>query len=148
MADLCRMYRQNLKFGAIFFFMLYASSAAAQVAFSINGLSVPVLGVPLTVLAMAAAGSLVGFAYTPPVESRSRLYTLALANTMLATWFVVLIPEWRGWVVSPVAQPPLAGVMAAANCVVVPMLFKRLPQLVTRFLDKHLGGPTANGDGQ
>lgn len=142
-AHICVRYRDNLFAAAVFCFCLYTGAAIAQEVgvpprFSgeqVNNLTVPFFGVPLTVLAMAACGAFIGAGYTPPVESRKKLFTLTFANTMFAAWFVVLIPEWRGWSVSPVAMPPLAGVIAAANCVVVPAIFKRLPDAASAWVD-------------
>lgn len=131
---ICRLYRVNLQLGATLLMMLYATAAIASSAISVP---LPFFNVPLTVLAMAGAGSLVGFAYAPPVESRKKLYTYALSNTLIASWLVVLIPEWRSWTVSEVALPPLAGMIAAASVVIVPIAFKRLPEVFTLLLDRY-----------
>jgi hypothetical protein len=131
-----------MRAGATFCLLVYAGAAWSATLPTnvinltvINDITRPFFGVPLTVLAMAATGALIGAGYTEPVESRKKLYTLTLANTLFAAWFVVLIPEWRGWSVSPVALPPLAGVIAAINCVFVPAMFKRLPSLIAYWLD-------------
>lgn len=131
----CRYYRRTLTAGVVACLVVYAGAVSAQT-FGFNDISRPLFGVPLTVLAMAAAGSLIGFAYTPPVESRKKLYTMALANTILAAWFVVLVPAWQGWEIKPLLLPPLAGITAAANVIVVPMLFGRLPDFFTGIMDR------------
>lgn len=133
---ICANYRRNLDVAAVLCFSLYAGTVAAQTLAGVNEITTPLFGVPLTVLAMAAAGSLIGFAYTPPLESRQKLYTLAAANTILAAWFIVLVPEWQGWVLKPIIMPPLAGLVAAANCIIVPMIFKRLPEFFTGVMDR------------
>lgn len=115
--------------------VLYASVAYAQFRMSVV---VPGFGVPLTVLVMALAGSLVGFAHMPPVEPRKKLYTMIIANTVIAAWTVVLLPEWRGWTVSEVAQPPLAGVLAVLSVVLVPLIIKRLPEAASGIIDRLL----------
>lgn len=137
-ATRCRHYRRTLRVGAVACLAVYGGTVSAQTLglAGFNEITTPFFGVPLTVLAMAAAGSLIGFAYTPPLESRQKLYTLAMANTVLAAWFVVLIPEWQGWTIKPVLLPPLAGLTAAANCIIVPMIFKRLPDFFTGLMDR------------
>lgn len=134
----CRHYCQTMRAGAIVCLAVYAGAVSAQTfgLTSLNEITTPFFGVPLTVLAMAAAGSLIGFAYTPPLESRQKLYTLAMANTVLAAWFVVLIPEWQGWSIKPILLPPLAGLTGAASVIIVPMMFKRLPDFFTGIMDR------------
>lgn len=144
----CQNYQHNLRVAAGLCTLFYSGMAAAQ--FSL-GMSVPGFGVPLTVLAMAFAGSLIGFAHMPPVSPRRKLYTLMAGNTVLAAWFVVLIPEWREWTVSPVAQPPLAGLLAVLSVVLVPLMIKRLPDAATAAIDKVLDRafkPTPGGGPQ
>lgn len=116
--------------------MMYSAQVLAASAPRFYDVPLPVVNVPATVLISAFAGSLVGMAYTPAVDSRKQLYIVVLANTLLSSWFVVLLPEWRGWSVSLVAQPPFAGVLATVNCFLVPALFKRLPDVVERYLDR------------
>lgn len=134
---MCRHYRRVLAGGALACLGVYTGTVSAETfgLSSFNDITTPLFGVPLTVLAMAAAGSLIGFAYTPPLESRKKLYTLALANTILAAWFVVLIPEWQNWIIKPILLPPLAGLTAAANCIFIPMIFARLPTFFSGLID-------------
>src|SRR5690606_16606624 len=67
----------------------------------LNNWSLALFNVPVTVLGMAAAGSILSFAYD--VEdggkkmSRNRLYFLAAANAIFAAATVSLIPQWMGW---------------------------------------------------
>lgn len=142
--NICRNYKRNMLMGAAICLSIYAGTTLAAVSTynfaNVNNVTVPLFGVPLTVLAMAAAGAMVGSGYTDPVESRKKLYTLTLANTIFAAWFVVLIPAWQGWSILPIALPPLAGVIAAVNCILIPAAFKRLPSFVNKWLDKVSNG--------
>lgn len=135
---ICSRYHLNLRVGALvasyFAGLLYSAQVLASTKF--YDIPLPALNVPLTVLATAFAGTLVGMAYTPPVESRKRLYLVVIGNTLLSSWAVVLLPEWRGWVISPAALPPFAGVLAAVNCFIVPAIFKRLPAAAGTFADR------------
>ncbi len=66
----------------------------------INGWSIALFNVPLTVLGMAAAGSMLSFAYTSDTDdkiTKRKLYTLAISNTILATAAVAVLPGWLGW---------------------------------------------------
>jgi hypothetical protein len=133
--DPCRYYRANLTVAAILSLMLYSSVAWAQQTRLIDA-PIWALGVPLTVLVMAFAGSLVGFAHMPPVTPRKKLYTMIATNTLVASWSVVLLPEWRGWTVSAVAQPPLAGVLAVVSVVIVPLFMSKLPAGAGGLIDR------------
>lgn len=132
----CKNYQRNLLLAASL--MLYAGAALSATYQGINHLSDPIFGLRLTVLLMAFGGSLIGFAYMPPVDPRSKLYVLVMCNTVMGAWFVVLIPEWRGWVVSDVAQGPLAGVISVVSVVVVPIIIRRLPAASSAILDRFL----------
>lgn len=135
---ICSSYHRTMRLGALaacyFAGLLYSAQVLAAPKF--YDIPMPFFNVPLTVLATAFAGTLVGMAYTPPVESRQRLYVIVLANALLSAWAVVLLPEWRGWSISPVAQPPFAGVLAAVNCFLIPALFKRLPDAAEKAVDR------------
>lgn len=135
---ICSRYRTNMRAAALLALWAACVLYSAQVLASPNFYDVPLpfLNVPLTVLATAFAGTLVGMAYTPSVESRQKLYVVVMANTLLSAWAVVLLPEWRGWSISPVALPPFAGVLAAVNCFLVPALFKRLPDAAEKAVDR------------
>lgn len=133
-------YQDNLRIASIaatyVACLLYSAQVFAAGQDKFYDIPLPFLNVPLTVLATAFAGTLVGMAYTPAVESRKRLYIIVMANTLLSAWAVVLLPEWREWTISPVALPPFAGVLAAVNCFVAPALFKRLPSAAGEFVDR------------
>lgn len=99
----------------------------------INELSVPFFGVPLTVLAMAAAGATLSFAYGEPLESRKKLFTLAIANTFLAAILVAVIPQALGWEwTNTNLEPPLAGIVAIAARWVVPNFIDLVPEVLRK----------------
>ncbi len=126
-AGVCLQYRRNLQVGAFLSMFVYTTAAWAQTFgwSQINDFTKPFFGgASLTVLAMAAAGTLIGFALTPPLEKRKNLYILIPANTFMSAWTLVLMQEWGYLTVSPIALPPLAGVTAAFGVVIIPALFK------------------------
>lgn len=100
----------------------------------INDWSVPLFGVPLTVIGMAAAGAYLSFAYGEPVKSRKKLYTLAIANTFLAAVSVAVLPQWLGWEWSShKLEAPLAGMFAFAARFAVQPLIDTVPELIRKF---------------
>lgn len=96
-----------------------------------NDLSTPLMGVPLTVLATAAGGAFASFAYGGTEKSRARLFFLALANTYLGAVGVAVIPSFLGWQwVTPVMQPPLAGLLAFFARWSIPLFIEQAPQWI------------------
>lgn len=100
---------------------------------TINGVLVPFFGVPLTVVTMAAGGALVSFAYGEPESSRKRLYTMAAANTFLASIFVAVIPRALGWSWSvPQLEPALAAMVAWGFRWAIPTTIKLVPDILRK----------------
>jgi hypothetical protein len=99
----------------------------------INHITTPFFGVPLTVLAMAAGGALVSFAYGEPEPSRKKLYTTAAANTFLAAIFVAVIPRAFGWAWSvPALEPAFAAGVAWMARWAVPTTIKLVPDILRK----------------
>ena len=110
-----------------------AASVATAVGAGINGWSIPLFGVPLTVVAMAAAGATISFAYGEPVRSRRKLFTLAAANTFVAAIAVAVIPQALGWEwVDARLQPPLAGLVAIGARWFVPQFINLVPEMLRK----------------
>lgn len=126
------------------------TSVAIAATTGINGWSIPMFGVPLTVLAMAAAGATISFAYGEPVKSRKKLFTLAIANTFIAAISVAVVPEAFGWSwVSDKLEPPLAGLVAIASRWVVPNFIDLVPEVLRKLFrlekyDKTYSGGSMN----
>ena len=100
---------------------------------SINHITTPFFGVPLTVLAMAAGGALVSFAYGEPETSRRKLYITAAANTFLAAIFVAVIPRAFGWEWSvPALEPAFAAGVAWISRWAVPNTIKLVPDILRK----------------
>lgn len=110
------------------------TSVAVAATTGINGWSIPLFGVPLTVLAMAAGGATISFAYGEPVKSRKRLFTLAVANTFIAAISVAVVPEAFGWEwVNEKLEPPLAGLVAVGARWFVPQFISLVPEVLKKF---------------
>lgn len=100
---------------------------------AINQITTPFFGVPLTVIAMAAGGALVSFAYGESEISRKRLYTTAAANTFLAAIFVAVIPRAFGWSWSvPALEPAFAAGVAWIARWAVPTTIKLVPDILRK----------------
>jgi hypothetical protein len=100
-----------------------------------NDITIPLFGVKLTVISMAAAGALVSFAYGKRVESRKMLYTLAAANTFIGSVAAAILPAALGWDwVKPELTPALAAVIAIAARWVVPAAIDLVPEFLRKIL--------------
>ncbi len=107
------------------------ANAAAASGLVLNTLPVPMFGVPLTVMCMAAFGSFSSFAYGQPEGSRKRLFTLAIVNTFLATIAVVVIPAWFGWTwVTPEIIGPVAAALGFLARFVIPPAIEAIPATI------------------
>jgi hypothetical protein len=106
-----------------------------------NDISLPFFGVHLTVITMAAGGAIVSFAYGEPITSRKKLYTLAVANTFLASISVAVFPAMMGWQwVNPELQPALAALIAVGARWFVPSIITMIPDFLRKIfrLDKKI----------
>lgn len=113
------------------------ATSGSQIVF--NDISIPLFGVPLTVITMAAGGALASFAYGEPITSRKKLYILAAVNTFLASVAVGVFPTMLGWAwASPKIAPPLAALIAALCRFAVPAIVEMVPELLRKIfrLDK------------
>lgn len=109
--------------------------AATAAATGWNDWSVPLFGVRITVIMMAAGGAFASFAYGDPVKPRPRLYTLAAVNTFLASVIVAVVPPMMGWQWStPKLEPPLAALVAIGCRWIVPQLIVMIPEFLRKIL--------------
>ena len=100
---------------------------------SINNWSVPFFNVPMTVVAMAALGSLLSFAWGEREEKKSRLYMTALASTFMGIITVAVFPDMMGWEwVNDPIKPPLAGGVALAMRFIFPNVITLLPEVLRK----------------
>lgn len=85
--------------------------------------SVPLFGVPLTVIGIAVLGASLGAAYGVPLEKRRDLFVTIAAHAFLAAVTVAVFPKMLGWQwVSPTLEAPLAGLMAFAAKFAIPVI--------------------------
>lgn len=102
----------------------------------LNDWSLALFNVPVTVLGMAAAGSILSFAYDVDGEkkmSRNRLYFLAGANAVFAAAIVSLVPNWMGWNwMNHGLEGSLALLMAATARFAIPAFIKLIPEIISR----------------
>lgn len=102
----------------------------------INNWSLSLFNVPVTVLGMAAAGSILSFAYDMEggkKMTRKRLYFLAAANTVLAAAAVSLIPQWMGWTwMNQGLHGSFALLLAAVARFAIPAFLHLIPEIISR----------------
>lgn len=100
----------------------------------INQWSEPLFSLPLTVIAMAAAGAFFSFGYGDPVVPRKKLYTMAAFITFLAVCVVAVLPPMLGWGwVKPELQAPFAGLLAVTGRFTLPWLMELGPKVLGRW---------------
>jgi hypothetical protein len=101
--------------------------------FFVQGQAMPFFGVTLSTLGMAAAGSMIAFAYGSPVNSRRKLYGYAIGGTFVGVWAVQILPGWLGWSwYLPQMEAPLAGFVALLSRWIVPFLIEEVPAILAR----------------
>lgn len=99
--------------------------------FVIGGQSIPFFNVSITTLGMAAAGSLLAFAYGTPILDRRKLYGYAVGGIFIGIWTVHLL-RWRGVEVPEEVAGPLAGAVALVSRWLVPLVLENMPAIWTR----------------
>lgn len=100
---------------------------------TINELSVPLFGVPFTVITMATGGALISFAYGEKVKPRKKMYMLAGANAFIATVAVAVLPPALGWSwSSPKIEPALAAGFAIVARWIIPPIIEMVPEIVRK----------------
>lgn len=101
----------------------------------INQWSVPLFGVPLTAIGMAAFGAYLSFAYTKPEKNVKKLIGLWAANTFLAVVCVAILPSWFGWEwANSRLEAPLAGLFAFSARYVAPQFIETIPEFLRKVL--------------
>lgn len=105
----------------------------------INNASLQLFNVPLVVVGMAAAGTLLSFGWSPSGTSRMKMYAMAAMITFLSTVSVAVVPAFMGWDwVTPAREAPLAGLLGISGRFVIPALIKLAPEIMRKIfkLDK------------
>lgn len=105
-----------------------------------NDWSLPLLGVPLTVIMVAAFGAFVSNAYQTERLPPKKLYLFALTNTFLASVCVAVLPGMMGWEwVNDQVRAPLAGMIAFGAQWWVPAVLNAIPAFLRKIfrIDKN-----------
>lgn len=116
-----------------------AGVATLGVANMISNAFTSVFSVPLTVPMMAAAGAMLSFAYdddasTKTKRTKKQVVFLVVANTVITTAAVAVLPEMLGWNwYSTKLQGSVALLMAASARFVIPLAIKTLPEIVRKW---------------
>lgn len=93
------------------------------VAAAANMWTVPLFGVPLTVVGMSVLGASLGAAYGEPIKDRRKLFTTIASHAFLATVLVAVLPAAFGWEWLNVAlEAPAAGAAAFVARFVIPVV--------------------------
>ena len=100
-----------------------------------NDLTTPVIGVPMTVIGLAAFGAFLGQARDEPEKNRKKMYWLYAGNVFMSVVCVAILPHFFGWDwVDSRLEGPLAGLFAYASKVWIPAFLNALPDTFTKVL--------------
>lgn len=114
----------------------------------LDEISLSLFNVPLTVVGMAAAGALLGFAYADESDekmTRGQVYKLALANTVFTVCAVAVLPGWLGWSwYNEDIQGAFSLLLAASARFIIRVLIKLPAEIVRKYLG--LGMQRITGD--
>jgi hypothetical protein len=106
------------------------------VAFSygwLNALSVPLFGVPLTVVAMAAAGTFLSASQGVPEKKGVKFYLKHSGYMFMAIVSVSIIPNIMGWDWAvPRLEGPIAGGLAFSARHWVPATVELIPEIIKK----------------
>jgi hypothetical protein len=103
----------------------------------LDSLSLVLFNVPISVVVMAAAGSLLSFAYDGdgPAISRKRMFFLAVTNTSLACAAVAVFPGAFGWEwASSKIEGSMALLFALSARFVAQPFIRFIPELLSKWL--------------
>lgn len=101
----------------------------------INNWAVSLFNVPLSVVGMAAAGTLLSYGYGDAVKptKKKTLYLQAAFITFGVVVAVAVVPAFMGWEwVTPERQAPLAGLMGLGGRFMVPLIQEYMPEIVRK----------------
>lgn len=85
----------------------------AALALAVNMWSIPLFGVPLTVVGMSVLGAALGASYGDPIHDRVKLFKTITSHAFLAAVLVAVVPAALGWEwMHEKLEGPLAGGIA------------------------------------
>lgn len=101
-----------------------------------NSILVPIFGQPIYVVAGALAGTISGFAFSNPTESRKMLFLVSFACVVVGCASTSILPDWLGWKWYKVEKhaSSLAIITALISRWVIPMFIKKADQFVDKLL--------------
>lgn len=110
-----------------------ALATAASMRGWLDGMIVSLFGVPLAVIAMAAAGTFLSASQAKPEKKNLRFYLKHVGYWFMAIVSVTLIPNLMGWDwVTPRLEGPIAGGMAYAARFWIPATLESIPEIVKK----------------
>lgn len=109
----------------------------------VSGGNIPFFNVSISTFGMAAAGSMIAFAYGTPIESRKKLYGYAIGGTFIGIWGLQLMMLY-GLVIPEEFRPPVSGAIALLSRWIVPFFVDNFPMIWNRIF----GRPNPPGGGE
>ena len=101
----------------------------------LNDVSVPLFGVPLTVIAMAVAGTYLSASQGKPEKKGAKMYSKHLGYMFMSVVTVSILPNVLGWEWAvPRLEGPIAGALAFSARYWVPATLELIPEIVKKVL--------------
>lgn len=101
--------------------------------FFTNNLSTPVIGVPLTTVAGAVLGVYAAIAYDNHVRPRGKLFSRAIATTILAAALAGVVPRYLGWDWANGVESAIACMASLAIYYTMEPIIVRVRELISSF---------------
>lgn len=98
-----------------------------------NDLSTPFIGVPLTTIAGAVLGTYAAIAYDDVERPRGKLFSRAIATTILAASLAGVVPRWLGWTWANGVESAVAVMAAVLIYFIMEPVIHRARELIASF---------------
>lgn len=115
-----------------------AASAAVAVGMGpLDAFSLSLFNVPVNVIFLAFLGAALSNAYSddpPSALSKPKLYVILLANTLISTACVAVLPQALGWSwYNSKIEGSVAFLLAMSARFAIPLLIKTFPEILRRW---------------
>lgn len=112
-------------------FLSSALMVGAGSTYDFNGVTLPLIGVPLTAVVMAGAGAVCAFAWPREATTRATLFSTVAASTLIGSACASIAPQLLDMQWPATLQAPLAFMLGLITPWVIPPLQSAIPSIVS-----------------